>query len=171
MLNHFKDLLFQALPTSIPFSCPECQVPHRDKITLLRHYAWKHNMIYKFASKEDLKPRPIDQPIRDPESATPESNWDSKFAKSDLMKIVKAEGEENNEQYDMEYKSEGEEKVENGEKKTHKCSCGKLFFNVSRISYLYTPNLYCTSTFVLVFMGRNDSKPRSRAKYLMALFA
>ena len=27
VLNHFKDLLFQVLPNSIPFSCPECQVP------------------------------------------------------------------------------------------------------------------------------------------------
>ena len=36
-LNHFKDLLFPLLPKSIPFLCPQCNAPHRDKITLLRY--------------------------------------------------------------------------------------------------------------------------------------
>ena len=104
LLNHFKDSLFQLLPTSIPFSCPECQVPHRDKITLLRHYGWKHSMIYKFASNEDLKPREKDQPIRDLESAKPE-------IKSECGDSLTTEG-----------------KVENGAKKNHKCeTCGKEF--------------------------------------------
>ena len=36
-LNHFKDVLFPLLPKSIPFLCPQCNAPHRDKITLLRY--------------------------------------------------------------------------------------------------------------------------------------
>ena len=70
-LNHFKDVLFPLLPKSIPFLCPECNAPHRDKITLLRHFSWSHQMFYRYGSKEDLVPRPQDQPIRDPKSAKP----------------------------------------------------------------------------------------------------
>ena len=70
-LNHFKDVLFPLLPKRIPFLCPECNAPHRDKITLLRHFSWSHQMFYRFGSKEDLVPRPQDQPIRDPKSAKP----------------------------------------------------------------------------------------------------
>ena len=71
VLNHFKDSLFPLLPRSKPYLCPDCNAPHRDLITLLRHFSWSHNMFYRFASKEDLIPRPKDQPIRDPKSAKP----------------------------------------------------------------------------------------------------
>ena len=99
LLNHFKDSLFQLLPIDDDtFSCPECQAPHRDKITLLRHFGWKHNMIYKFASKDDLKPRKEDQPMRDPESAKPEPMFqdpgESTMKQEELN--VKVENEESN---------------------------------------------------------------------------
>jgi rubredoxin len=69
MTIHFKDLLFQFLPKTKPWLCPECNVPQKNSSTLLRHYAWIHNMFYKVASKEDIKPRPKGQPIRKPKSA------------------------------------------------------------------------------------------------------
>ena len=47
VLNHFKDKLFPLLPRSKPFNCPECNVPHRDLITLLRHFCWSHQMFFR----------------------------------------------------------------------------------------------------------------------------
>ena len=44
-LNHFKDQLFPMLPSCVPFLCPECNNPHRDKISLLRHFAFSHNKV------------------------------------------------------------------------------------------------------------------------------
>ena len=44
-LNHFKDQLFPMLPSCVPFICPDCSNPHRDKITLLRHFAFSHDKV------------------------------------------------------------------------------------------------------------------------------
>ena len=58
VLNHFKDQLLLDLPTSLPFTCPECKNIYRDKITLLRHYAFGHRKVFDFATEEDFKARP-----------------------------------------------------------------------------------------------------------------
>ena len=55
---HFKDQLLCDLPTSLPFTCPECKYVPREKITLLRHYAFSHRKVFDFASEEDFKARP-----------------------------------------------------------------------------------------------------------------
>ena len=65
VLNHIKDQLFKELPTCTPFLCPECKTPSRDKITLLRHYAFGHRKAFSFISEEDFKPREKGHPIRE----------------------------------------------------------------------------------------------------------
>merc|ERR1712111_244677 len=65
VLNHIKDQLFKELPTCTPFLCPECKTPSRDKITLLRHYAFGHGKAFSFISEEDFKPREKGHPIRE----------------------------------------------------------------------------------------------------------
>ncbi len=50
-VNHFKAQMLEDLPSSKPFICPKCEAPpSRDKITLLRHYAFTHRMIYNFCT-------------------------------------------------------------------------------------------------------------------------
>ncbi len=55
VVNHFKDQLLRNLPPMKPFSCPECDAPpSRDKITLLRHYAFTHKKIFEFCKVSAL---------------------------------------------------------------------------------------------------------------------
>ena len=64
VLNHFKDQLNKHLPSCAPFLCPECKNPNRDKITILRHYAFGHKKVFDLVDQEDFKPRPKDHPIK-----------------------------------------------------------------------------------------------------------
>ena len=63
-MNHFKDQLNQHLPSCAPFLCPECKNPNRDKITILRHYAFGHKKVFDLVDQEDFKPRQKDHPIK-----------------------------------------------------------------------------------------------------------
>ena len=56
-INHFKEQLGQSLPKTKPFKCPECLKDSRDKVTLLRHYAYTHKKILDFCSESDLMGR------------------------------------------------------------------------------------------------------------------
>ena len=55
-VNHFKDQLFARLPAHEPYNCPECKSSRnvRDKITLMRHYAYTHGVIYEYCTAEDI---------------------------------------------------------------------------------------------------------------------
>ena len=65
VLNHFKPQIYPELPAEKPFICPECKAVSRDKVTLLRHYAWSHRKVYEMAAEEDFKTREKDDPIRE----------------------------------------------------------------------------------------------------------
>ena len=43
LLSHFYPQFYELLPGSKPFPCPICEKENRDRITLLRHYAFTHN--------------------------------------------------------------------------------------------------------------------------------
>ena len=55
-VNHFKEQLFARLPANEPYNCPLCKASRnvRDKITLMRHYAYTHGVIYEYCSAEDV---------------------------------------------------------------------------------------------------------------------
>ena len=57
VLNHFKEKLLPFIPMSKPYQCPECNQISRDRITLLRHFAFAHKAVLKFATEEDFKAR------------------------------------------------------------------------------------------------------------------
>ena len=56
VLNHFKDYLNPLIPVN-SLKCPECPQKCRDRITLLRHYAFTHKVFFKFGTLDDLKGR------------------------------------------------------------------------------------------------------------------
>ena len=55
-VNHFKEQLFARLPAYEPYNCPLCKNVRnvRDKITLMRHYAFAHRIIYEYCTEEDI---------------------------------------------------------------------------------------------------------------------
>ena len=57
VLNHFKEKLLPFIPMIKPFNCPECNQISRDRITLLRHFSFTHNNVFKFATEDDFKAR------------------------------------------------------------------------------------------------------------------
>ena len=56
VLNHFKEHFKPLIPLN-SVECPMCNEQFRDRITLLRHYAFTHKVFYEFGTKEDLKGR------------------------------------------------------------------------------------------------------------------
>jgi hypothetical protein len=51
ILSHYYTIFFEVLPASKPFSCPECDYTSaRDKITLLRHYAFRHGKLFEMTN-------------------------------------------------------------------------------------------------------------------------
>ena len=62
-VNHFKEQLFARLPSHEPYNCPECKSSHnvRDKITLMRHYAYTHGVIYEYCTSDDINGRILDK--------------------------------------------------------------------------------------------------------------
>ena len=63
VLNHFKDYLNPLIPVN-SLQCPDCPQKSRDRITLLRHYAFTHKVFFKFGTLDDLKGRvPYSEPV------------------------------------------------------------------------------------------------------------
>jgi len=54
VLSHFYPEFYARLPSSKPFSCPVCANVSRDRISLVRHFAFVHEEIYKYCTKEQL---------------------------------------------------------------------------------------------------------------------
>ena len=58
-LTHYHNVFTSVLPSSAPYHCPEaeCKALSRDKITLMRHYAFTHKKLFTMTdvSEENLK--------------------------------------------------------------------------------------------------------------------
>jgi len=56
VLSHFYKSFYPHLPSSKPFKCPMCQQVSRDKIDMIRHYAYGHQKIYELT---DVTPQDL----------------------------------------------------------------------------------------------------------------
>ena len=57
VLYHFRDQIDPLMGPKDSLQCPECPQKSRDRITLLRHYAFTHKVFFKFGTLDDLKGR------------------------------------------------------------------------------------------------------------------
>merc|ERR1719232_1536923 len=53
VLSHYYQVFYEVLPDSKPYPCPICESTSRDRITLVRHYAFTHK---KFFEMTDVTP-------------------------------------------------------------------------------------------------------------------
>merc|ERR1711892_511816 len=75
VLSHYYADFYAILPASKPFTCPTCSMESRDRISLVRHFAFTHKEIYKYCSHEQLTNSPGDDSALDNE----EKNGDDSF--------------------------------------------------------------------------------------------
>ena len=55
ILSHYYSSFYKVLPTTNPYVCPQCGQTSRDRITLIRHFAFSHKKMYEFTGvTEDL---------------------------------------------------------------------------------------------------------------------
>ena len=47
VLSHYYQVFYEVLPDSKPYPCPDCGNTSRDRITLVRHYAFTHKKLFK----------------------------------------------------------------------------------------------------------------------------
>ena len=79
-LNHFKDKFYPVLPPLSlvkPFPCPVCGHESRDKVTMLRHYAFAEKKIFEFdfCTEEDLLGVEINDEITEDVSSSSNSEY------------------------------------------------------------------------------------------------
>merc|ERR1712107_789481 len=55
ILSHYYSDFKFILPSSPPYTCPECQSESRDKITLTRHYAFTHKKLFEVTNLTEEK--------------------------------------------------------------------------------------------------------------------
>lgn len=57
LLTHYYNIIFKILPTTKPFVCPVCERTFCDRLTLARHYAFKHRKVFQLtdSTPEDWK--------------------------------------------------------------------------------------------------------------------
>ena len=57
LLTHYAKIFTPMLPSTSPYTCPECPYRSRDKVSLMRHYAFTHEKIFEMTelTKEGLK--------------------------------------------------------------------------------------------------------------------
>jgi len=65
VLTHYYSELYPVLPASKPFTCPKCSLESRDKVSLVRHYAFTHKEIYKYCTHEQLTNTPAEDDVLD----------------------------------------------------------------------------------------------------------
>jgi len=93
VLSHYYQTFYDVLPDSKPFPCPICNNTSRDKITMVRHYAFTHKKLFEltdvtpehlagFGTRASTGPRPA--------SSKPRSSKD----KEESMKRLKALGDD-----------------------------------------------------------------------------
>ncbi len=72
LLSHFYPEFYALLPSSKPFPCPICEKEFRDRISLLRHYAFAHDKAYEVTGIDfkSLGGGPVRQ-RKAPEAGTP----------------------------------------------------------------------------------------------------
>ena len=56
VLSHYYQVFYDVLPDCKPFSCPLCGNPSRDRITMVRHYAFTHKKLFEMT---DITPEDI----------------------------------------------------------------------------------------------------------------
>merc|ERR1712130_748127 len=47
VLSHYYRIFDPLIPQAKPFPCPECEKPSRDKITMIRHFAFTHGKLFE----------------------------------------------------------------------------------------------------------------------------
>merc|ERR1719239_1209376 len=47
VLSHYYRIFDPLIPQTKPFPCPECDKPSRDKITMIRHFAFTHGKLFE----------------------------------------------------------------------------------------------------------------------------
>ena len=56
VLSHYYQVFYEVLPDSKPYPCPLCESTSRDRITLVRHYAFTHKKLFEMT---DISPEDI----------------------------------------------------------------------------------------------------------------
>jgi len=56
VLSHYYQVFYDVLPDCKPFACPLCGNPSRDRITMVRHYAFTHKKLFEMT---DITPEDI----------------------------------------------------------------------------------------------------------------
>ena len=102
VLSHYYQVFYQVLPDSKPFPCPECESTSRDRITLVRHYAFTHKKLFEmtdvtpehiagFGNRKSIVKKKDSVPIS---LAAKRSQNGDKVRKIDYSKIIEDDSEE-----------------------------------------------------------------------------
>ena len=119
VVNHFKDELLSGLPSAKPFNCPDCGNLSRDKITLLRHYAFTHRHLYEHCTEiEAAGKRPDGSARKTKISSTPRTPKSSTTDKAKSKILLSSDSSSDEEQSTKKKRSKAAESDEDTAKKS-----------------------------------------------------
>merc|ERR1711997_552289 len=102
VLSHYYQVFYDVLPDSKPYPCPLCESTSRDRITLVRHYAFTHKKFFEmtdvtpehiagFGNRKSIVKKKDSVPIS---SGVKRSQNGDKVRKIDYSKIIDDDSEE-----------------------------------------------------------------------------
>ena len=104
VLSHYYQVFYEVLPDSKPYPCPDCDSKSRDRITLVRHYAFTHKKLFEmtdvtpeliagFGNRKSTVKKKESVPMPISSGAKRSQNGD-KVRKIDYSKIIDSDSEE-----------------------------------------------------------------------------
>ena len=102
VLSHYYQVFYEVLPDSKPYPCPDCDSTSRDRITLVRHYAFTHKKLFEmtdvtpehiagFGNRKSAVKKKDSVPAS---SGAKRSQNGDKMRKIDYSKIIESDSEE-----------------------------------------------------------------------------
>ena len=91
VLSHYYAIFYAVLPDSKPYNCPfpGCENPHRDKISLARHYAFSHRKLFEMT---DVTPEQVQATGKKGRKTGPRMKKDTGEAGTPKVKKIKTVG-------------------------------------------------------------------------------
>ena len=85
LLSHYYQDFYRCTPDTKPFACPSCGKESRDRITMIRHFAFSHNMLYELTDVTPEMLNGVNIRSGGPKTRKPKDHEPDMFKKKEIV--------------------------------------------------------------------------------------